>query len=404
MNQAEDDIIESIAHAAVDADLWIQVLEQISCNFAGTKIVMHSEDSSVKHNIGLIHFGTNKRLMHDYTTYFASINAWAPIFARMPKLVTATTDELLPTKAIVASEFYNDFVLREGSFNHATGVKIFHERSRLTMLSVHYGDARADRYNTLLKHVLQTLTPHIRTALEVNRRIASQDGVAKSISDIIRCARSPMCLLDARAKLVLANQLFLDELASGVVMFGLADAVTPRAPELGPAFDRLIRHATSPRASGPTAPTDAFEMTFAADGSSPVKAAVLGMTPYSRAGLPWLSNQRTYALVSLERVPVPVAPAPSALMARFGLTPAEARLAVRLSTGQALSDCADQSGITFQTARTYLRNIFAKTDTHHQGQLIAKLLKGCSDHVLAGSRNREPRPAPVCARRCRASP
>jgi DNA-binding CsgD family transcriptional regulator len=58
----------------------------------------------------------------------------------------------------------------------------------------------------------------------------------------------------------------------------------------------------------------------------------------------------------------------------FGLTAAEARLAVQLAAGDDLRTAAANLGITYGTARVRLANVFNKTDTRRQGELIGLLL------------------------------
>lgn len=55
----------------------------------------------------------------------------------------------------------------------------------------------------------------------------------------------------------------------------------------------------------------------------------------------------------------------------FGLTGAEARLSVSLTSGMTLQEAAAKQAITFKTARTYLERIFSKTGTRQQSQLVA---------------------------------
>jgi DNA-binding CsgD family transcriptional regulator len=55
----------------------------------------------------------------------------------------------------------------------------------------------------------------------------------------------------------------------------------------------------------------------------------------------------------------------------FGLTTAEARLARLLSAGEDLAHAAENLHITGETARSRLKSIYAKTDTHKQGALVA---------------------------------
>ena len=59
----------------------------------------------------------------------------------------------------------------------------------------------------------------------------------------------------------------------------------------------------------------------------------------------------------------------------FGLTPAEARLAISLAEGHSLELIAHEQEISTATARNQLKSVFLKTDTHKQGELVALLLR-----------------------------
>ena len=63
------------------------------------------------------------------------------------------------------------------------------------------------------------------------------------------------------------------------------------------------------------------------------------------------------------------------LQAVYGLTEAEARLAVLLVDGQKLPAAAVKLGITYGTCRTRLAEIFQKTETRSQPELVSLLLK-----------------------------
>jgi DNA-binding CsgD family transcriptional regulator len=58
----------------------------------------------------------------------------------------------------------------------------------------------------------------------------------------------------------------------------------------------------------------------------------------------------------------------------FDLTEAEGRLAARLAAGEGLRSAAQSLGITYGTARARLAEIFQKTETRRQGELINLLL------------------------------
>ena len=63
------------------------------------------------------------------------------------------------------------------------------------------------------------------------------------------------------------------------------------------------------------------------------------------------------------------------LIAAFGLTPSEARLAHRLLSEESLGATAGSLGVAISTARNQLKAVFEKTDTHSQGQLIALIAR-----------------------------
>lgn len=68
-----------------------------------------------------------------------------------------------------------------------------------------------------------------------------------------------------------------------------------------------------------------------------------------------------------------VVPTPSLLSGLFDLSPSEARLAVSLAGGAPLKTAAEASDIKVTTARAYLEQIFRKTGTNQQSQLVALL-------------------------------
>jgi DNA-binding CsgD family transcriptional regulator len=68
------------------------------------------------------------------------------------------------------------------------------------------------------------------------------------------------------------------------------------------------------------------------------------------------------------------------LQCHFGLTPAEARLALHLVAGETLRSAEVKLSISYETARTCLKKIFRKTGTCRQAELvliILTVLPGC---------------------------
>jgi DNA-binding CsgD family transcriptional regulator len=57
----------------------------------------------------------------------------------------------------------------------------------------------------------------------------------------------------------------------------------------------------------------------------------------------------------------------------YGLTPAEAKLALLLLEGKSISEAAHENEVTKDTVRSQVKSIFLKTGTRRQGELIGLL-------------------------------
>ena len=71
------------------------------------------------------------------------------------------------------------------------------------------------------------------------------------------------------------------------------------------------------------------------------------------------------------------------LRCQFGLTQAEARLALHLIAGETLRCAAVKLNIADETARTHLKHIFRKTGTCRQAELVLVLVSTLPDRVGA---------------------
>jgi len=84
----------------------------------------------------------------------------------------------------------------------------------------------------------------------------------------------------------------------------------------------------------------------------------------------------------------PAALDPEVVGRLYGLTGAESRLACALATGRDLGDAARALHITPESARTYLKRIFVKTDTRRQAELVRLIL--ASPDLMSQPRASEP--------------
>ena len=74
------------------------------------------------------------------------------------------------------------------------------------------------------------------------------------------------------------------------------------------------------------------------------------------------------------------------LQCHFRLTLAEARLALHLVAGETLRSAALKLGISYETARSSLKNIFRKTETCRQAELVLVVLTALPECLEASVR------------------
>ena len=100
-----------------------------------------------------------------------------------------------------------------------------------------------------------------------------------------------------------------------------------------------------------------------------------GLSPYVLTVMPLQAEPISYRRFAMIIIvdPSRYAPSESDLTDLFGLSPAEARVAVALMTGETLSDIAMGFGLQITTVRTQLRSILKKVGVRRQFDLVRVL-------------------------------
>lgn len=134
------------------------------------------------------------------------------------------------------------------------------------------------------------------------------------------------------------------------------------------AANALLQEAISaaPRGEGPAVRSIAISRT---DAHAP---QILHVLPLRRAAHD-IFGGADILLIATAVAAESMVPSLSLLHGLFDLSPAEARLATALAQGKSLKAAAAESGLTFGTVRSYLEQIFRKTGTNKQSQLVALL-------------------------------
>ncbi len=88
----------------------------------------------------------------------------------------------------------------------------------------------------------------------------------------------------------------------------------------------------------------------------------------------WQGTEQKTALMKLYDQDQGLVVNEKALISLYGLTRSEAAFAAKLVQGKSIEQAAQEMFISEHTARTHLKRIFMKTDTHRQPELVVRLL------------------------------
>src|SRR5262249_45043697 len=102
-------------------------------------------------------------------------------------------------------------------------------------------------------------------------------------------------------------------------------------------------------------------------------ALVATVMPLAAGSADMLMAKRGRAIVFVTQPGEPVKLDAETVAVAFGLTQRQAVLAVQLARGASLAQAAAALGVALETARWHLKEIFERTNTHRQADLVRLL-------------------------------
>lgn len=292
-----------------------------------------------------------------YAAYYHTVNPFVPAaLAAGPQLAPRVNLDLISEIDFRQSEFYCDFTRELDTFQFLGGVFPI-APGRFCELGIHRGE-RSSRFAERDIGRVGRLTPHLQRALQLRLRLGAGDrpslGYAAldglTIGCVIIAPDGRIAFANAAAEAIVSE----GGLTLGAGRVGLGAERREEAFRLG----ALLADVLAGGSGGAIAVT----------GAAGARLFLLVAPLPPRFGV-----APGYALVTIRSESgEPAIDAPS-LKRIFGLTPAEARLALGLASGRSLADLRDQHGVSSNTLRSQLAVVLRKTDTASQRELVRLL-------------------------------
>jgi len=356
-----DLIIDAIYGAGSDPSQWQFLLASLTTAFRGVGAAMHVGDAENSFSFG-VSYNFDPDALSAYEQYFFSINPLNQPLTLADTGRAVGDHELVPRKYYHHSEFYNDFALRFGLNGSVTAV-LGKNGGQVSCLGVVTG-TNSDPYSADELKAFQRLVPHVRRALDLNKRLAALQATGEAAQfaldlvnfgvvlvgekgRVIRTNRIAEAMLKAKVGLsILGGFLHINDSVTNSRLLTLIDTAVRRSGERGgslaisrpdgrPIFARVVPY--YPSNFFPDVPI--------------VRAFIYLRDPDIRSP----SDVREFA-------------------SSFGLTQSERQVLECLLDVPDAGAVASSLGIATVTARNHIARIMAKTGTHKQAELLQLVL------------------------------
>ena len=274
--------------------------------------------------------------------------------------------EVWPKREFLQSVFYNEF-LKQFDLCSVASVGMGSIPGRFDVLSIYRGHGDQE-FSPEDAAFLGILLPHLQTALETQRRLAALESRIDDIESAFHLLKSAVVLLDSTSRVVLANEGARSILGQeqGISLKN-SRLITQSQHEATTLRDLIAKAAATTRFKG-----------LGGGGAMPVrrvgkKPLQLLVSPLrsERAALPGGAVVAVFLNDPELNLTIPA----EVLRTLFGLTRAEARLAISLFEGHTLSEAAELNHVSRETVKSQIASVFLKTGAGRQSELVRLLAR-----------------------------
>jgi DNA-binding CsgD family transcriptional regulator len=321
---------------------------------------------------GLWHgYDLTRQDLEDYVDYYHQTDLWTQrAFARgLPTDLAIDCDRIVEPVELKRSEFYNDYLKR---FDIRGCMSVMFEGEPRLFPRVHmsiYRPNSSDAFEPKAEELLQAPTPHLRRALDLGFRVADLRCRARGKLEALNRLDFAVAGLDRDGSIAFMNAQAERILAQNDGLATRHDCVVAADHDDNERLWQLLRNTIGARNKGRAAPGGWLAVT------RPSNRRPYAVTVAPGPGLPRVAGiPAAWALVFITD-PEMQRELPAYRAVRlYGLTPSEVQLAVSLASGMTLTEYAESVGLSMHTVRSTLKQVFSKTGTHRQADLVRLLL------------------------------
>ena len=353
MNLTADLIYE----AALDDQLFAELPSIVARALEARSCVLHWRDQSGAAEI-FTHSGYfSDDHMADYAANFAVHDLWTEAGMRDGRVNRAwNTSELVAEGEYQRSIFYNEWIRGMGDDTFYCCGSVMRTVHGDGIIGLHRGRSQADFSPQALRQ-LNRHVDHLRRMLAIRGQMSSLTKQRDLARDIWDSARSAALVIGSGSRVMMGNSAGDALLRSGRFLRSRNGCVGPVVDNDAEPFGLAVAAALDPqerRASD--------ILLRARDGS----VAVASVVPMVSSVAP----PSVLVTIAEPKQPLPRDAVQGHLKREYGLTDAEADVALRLADGETISSISDARQSVTSTVRTQVKEIFSKMGAKRQADVV----------------------------------
>ena len=351
-------LIDRVYEAAVDFQAWPRAMTEMAESLRAREMVLEIYDPAAKPAVFVVAPRDDPQWPRVYVERWAASNFLRERSVGFPVGALFRFEDLVSRSAFDRTPLYNEFFAPQGK-DHALSMYLAREGTTMSAIGFYRaldkGPFRHDEHR-----LLQLLGPHLQRAVALNLRLARIEMQRDSTAEILnRCAEGAL-LVDAQARILFANRaaeaLLRDGAALQMKEGRLAAATAAKTAQLRGLIAGIV-------AAGSTLALPSRDGTSLAVLVMPLKTETT-----------WLAR-RPAAIVFVKDPKASTLPSRARIQLLFNLTPAQAAVAREILQGDGIQAAAERLNISRATARTHLLEVFQRTGTGRQAELVRVILQ-----------------------------
>jgi DNA-binding CsgD family transcriptional regulator len=361
-------VIGEIYDAAIDPSLWQKTLGSICAYVGGYSAALFWHDVALRNAQALYLFNDDPSFTKLYFEKYLPMDPFFPASNFVETGVVHGSRDIVPQAELEQTRFYKEWIAPQGiadaiAVNLENGVT----RSSLIAIRSHVTSGVLDE---AARQRLAAVAPHLQRAVAIGRLFDQSKATAGVLTETLDHLEAAVFLVGADGTISFSNDPAKTMLRDGRLVHEQDNAFRAAIPKI----DGILREIFASAEKGDTSVAIRGVAVRLTDNSQePWFAHVLPLTSGNRkqAGLAHAAVAAVFV-----RKTAPDAPPPLQSIARlYKLTASEIRVLDAVLKVTGIKAMAEILGISQATVRTHLHNVFLKTGTGRQSELV-KLVAG----------------------------